>query len=168
MIRAHRVRHRWTFYLLAPALPLLFAAALWVRPEHPVNADLPAGVDLFRDVGAHGAFRTRPPSGAAGDDLTIEVSPAGASSVRLVAELRRASSSGPFLLYLRACDVDRGMAPGSGDLLVGRLTAGARESFEVPAGELAGCRQAAVWNFRAGTVVAETQVSELPTSGGRP
>ena len=166
MIRAHRVRHRWTFYLLAPALPLLFAAALWVRPEHPVNADLPAGVDLFRD--SESAVSHAPPSGAAGDGLTIEVSPAGASSVRLVAELRRASSSGPFLLYLRACDVDRGMAPGSGDLLVGRLTAGARESFEVPAGELAGCRQAAVWNFRAGTVVAETQVSELPTSGGRP
>ncbi len=166
MIRSHRVRHRWTFYLLAPVLPILFAAALWVRPERPANARLPSGIPTFRDVD----LTARPPataSAAPAGPLTLEVAPAGASSVRLIAELRRAAAE-PFLLYLRACDVDRGRAPGSGDLLVGRLTAGARESFELPAGELAGCRRAVVWNFRAGTVVAETQISELPTSGRRP
>lgn len=44
MLASHRSLHRWAWIALATVLPLLFALALWQRPNRVVMNQLPAAL----------------------------------------------------------------------------------------------------------------------------
>ena len=165
MIHARRTAHRRIFSVLAVAVPALWAAGLWLRPEVPprsaADPRLLAEAGFALDAEGSGSPPRRVAAGAAAFEVEFERRPDGQ---RLLAIRPSAVILKPDLLVYWTPRAER-VAPGGDAVLIGRLAGSSRRWLRLPERAADASGDVLVYSLAHGEVVSRFALAEALAGG---